>query len=98
MARRVGADVRDLQVEALDGRAVILIGFRIPLPMLCDRHCHCMEADRWAKRWGRVVDHPNQRTGVIKPYGTPLCSVPGCARLVYEWGRGHDGHVGNEPS
>ena len=71
-----------------------MVGFTLPMPTICDRHCNCMEADRWAKRWGKTVQHTNRRLGQVEPYGQPACSEPGCARLVYEWGRGHEGHVG----
>jgi hypothetical protein len=70
-----------------------MVSFSIPLPTICDRHSHCAEADAWAKRFGRTVQHPNRRVGQTKPYGRPACSEPGCNRLVLEWGMGHAGHV-----
>ena len=73
---------------------MLLIGFLLPLPTICDRHGNCLEADRWAARWGRTVEHPNRRLGQIGPHGCPVCTEPGCNRLVYEWGLGHEGHVG----
>ena len=76
---------------------MILIGFRLPLPTICDRHANCLEADAWARRWGRVVEHPNRRPGQVEPYGRPVCAVPGCCQLVFEWGRRHEGHVDAGP-
>ena len=69
-----------------------MVGFSLPIPTICDRHCNCYQADRVAARWGLVLEHPNRRVGQVTYYGDPICSVPGCTRLVYEWGRGHEGH------
>jgi hypothetical protein len=73
---------------------MLLIGFLLPLPTICDRHANCLEADRWAARWGRELEHPNRRHGQIERFSRPACTVPGCPRLVFEAGRGHEGHVG----
>jgi hypothetical protein len=73
---------------------MILIGLLLFLPTICDRHANCQEADAWAARWGKLLDHPNRRPGQPEPHGRPVCAVPGCNRLVFEWGRGHEGHVG----
>ena len=72
---------------------MIFIALAIGLPTVCDRHCNCREADRWAARFGRTVEHPNRRVGLTKPYSRPACSAPGCTHLVVEWGQGHEGHV-----
>jgi hypothetical protein len=71
-----------------------VVGFTLPLPTICDRHCNCTEADRWAARWGKTVEHPNRRPGKLGRYGLPMCMEPGCTKLVVEWGQGHEGHVG----
>jgi hypothetical protein len=71
-----------------------MVGLDLPLPTICDRHANCLEADAWAQRFGKQVEHPNRRIGHVERYGRPVCTVPGCMRLVWEWGLGHEGHVG----
>lgn len=70
-----------------------MVDFAIPLPTVCDKHTDCSEADAWAARFGRTVDHVNRAPGIPAPYGRPVCAVPGCTSFVVEWGCGHEGHV-----
>jgi hypothetical protein len=72
---------------------MILIGFRLPCPTVCDRHANCMEADAWARRFGKTLEHPNRRAGKVERFSPPACSAPGCTRLVWGAGMGHEGHV-----
>jgi hypothetical protein len=74
-------------------KATTFLGMTLTFPRICDKHSNCAEADKWAARFGAKVTHPNPRVGDSKPYGKPVCSVPGCSRFVVEWGQGHEGHA-----